>query len=74
MLRTWDQSVTVKETDCLQGATDLGEVSALFPTLQIFVGGTKGMTHEHSFRVVDPLFSYIWPIIFVQKLIINLLQ
>lgn len=74
VLRTWDQSVTVKETDCLQGATDLGEVSALFPTLQIFVGGTKGMTHEHSFRVVDPLFSYIWPIIFVQKLIFNLLQ
>ncbi len=46
----------------LPGATDLGDVSRLYPTLQLFVGGTTGSTHHSDFRVVDREFAFLWPI------------
>ena len=45
----------------LPGVTDLGYVGSAIPTLQVFVGGTKGETHSPEFRVVDPYFAYVWP-------------
>ncbi len=69
VLRTWDSSVKIEETDSVQGATDLGEVSMQRSTLQIFVGGTTGTTHDPGFKVVDPVFSYLWPVIFLKAMV-----
>ncbi len=52
----------------LEGMTDLGDVSQRIPTLQVFVGGTTGVTHQPSFRVTDPGFSYVWPSWFLARM------
>ncbi len=67
-------SVGIRDALWLPGMTDLGDVSCCFPTLQVFIGGTTGVTHEDSFSVVDPMFAYIWPIHFVSDLICEIHQ
>lgn len=52
----------------LEGMTDLGDVSQIIPTLQVFVGGTAGITHQSSFTVTDPNFSYVWPAWFLAEM------
>ncbi|PWI59056.1 hypothetical protein [Sulfoacidibacillus thermotolerans] len=74
VLRTWDSGVRVRETAFQKGATDLGEISSRVPTLQVLIGGTTGNTHETSFAVGNPLFSYLWPIVFLQKMIERILH
>ncbi len=46
----------------LPGSTDLGDVSQAYPVLQLFVGGTIGVTHDRNFQVVDEQFALLWPI------------
>lgn len=52
----------------LEGMTDLGDISQKIPTLQVFVGGTTGVTHEPSFKVTDPGFAYVWPSWFLARM------
>ncbi|MHB1627601.1 MAG: zinc-binding metallopeptidase family protein [Bacilli bacterium] len=61
--------VRVARLKRLPGATDLGDVSEAAPTLQLFVGGTAGVTHERDFRVVDESFAYVWPIAFLARML-----
>lgn len=55
----------------LPGATDLGDVSQLYPTFQLFVGGTKGMTHTSEFHIVDPEFALFWPIEWLWRMVLS---
>lgn len=61
--------VTIAELTELPGATDLGDVSQVAPTLQLFVGGTVGVTHQREFQVVDELFAYVWPIAYLARML-----
>ncbi len=61
--------ITVGRLKQLPGATDLGDVSEAAPTLQLFVGGTAGVTHEREFRIVDESFAYVWPIAFLARML-----
>jgi metal-dependent amidase/aminoacylase/carboxypeptidase family protein len=41
------------------GSTDMGDLSALMPVIQPYVGGAAGGLHSADFRITDPQVSYI---------------
>ncbi len=69
VLADMTSSITVKQLTELPGATDLGDVSQQAPTLQLFVGGTSGVTHDSEFRIVDESFAYVWPISYLVRML-----
>lgn len=69
VIRERHPDVRVRYQGYLPGMTDLGDVSQVFPTLQVFIGGTKGVTHTPNFRIVDQWFAYCWPILMLCSVI-----
>jgi metal-dependent amidase/aminoacylase/carboxypeptidase family protein len=57
----------------IQGATDLGNVAGVVPVIQPLIGGTVGMTHSPSFRVIDPWMAYVFPVKLVLGILVDIL-
>lgn len=45
--------VAVKDAGHFSASTDMGDVSHLLPVIHPFIGGTDGLLHTESFKVVD---------------------
>lgn len=69
VLRSRHPDIACLDTNVLYGFTDLGVLSGTIPVCQLFVGGTRNMTHDPSFTVEDESFTYIWAGFFAAQLI-----
>ena len=49
----------VENLEHMTGSTDLGDLSALMPVIQPYIGGCTGVLHSIDFRVSDPETAYI---------------
>ena len=47
-------NVTYMPTDWSTGSSDMGDMSAVMPTVHPNIGGAAGAGHSDSFRIVDP--------------------
>ena len=45
--------VAIKDAGHFSASTDMGDVSHLMPVIHPFIGGTDGLLHTESFKVVD---------------------
>ncbi|MGI6667128.1 MAG: amidohydrolase [Bacillota bacterium] len=43
------------------GSTDMGDISAIMPTIHPYGGGVRGQGHTKNYEIVDPYLAYVVP-------------
>lgn len=55
------QDAVVVSSDHSTGSTDMGDVSAIMPSIHPYGGGVVGQGHTKNYEIVDPYVAYVVP-------------